>query len=354
MSAARAERVEAQLRERELDAVLVTHLVNIRWLTGFTGTNAVAIVGVDGTRTFLTDFRYVERAEAEVDGFERQRGGRSLLRDAAEALEGRIGFEDDHLPVRAWERLKEAAGDGVELVGTGSMLENLRAVKEPSELEAVRAAAQLADDVVRTVVLEQGIAGRTEREVGRAIERELRERGGEPSFPPIVAAAAHGALPHAEPRDVEIPKDTLVVLDFGALLDGYCSDCTRTFASGPIADGAREIYELVQRAQADALAAVEPGASCKAIDAIARTMITQAGHGDHFGHGLGHGVGMEVHEEPRLTASAEGDLVPGNVVSVEPGVYVPGEIGVRIEDLVAVTEDGHEVLSGLSKELTQV
>ena len=354
MSTARAERVDAQLRERGLDAVLVTHLVNIRWLTGFTGTNAVAIVAADGTRTFLTDFRYVERAEAEVDGFERRRGGRSLLRDAAEALEGRIGFEDDHLAVRAWERLKEAVGDGVELVGTGSMLEDLRAVKEPGELEAVRAAAQLADDVVRTVVLGQGLAGRTERDVGRAIERELRERGAEPSFPPIVAAAAHGALPHAEPRDVEIPKDTLVVLDFGALLDGYCSDCTRTFASGPIPDGAREIYELVQRAQADALAAVEPGASCKAVDAIARTMIAEAGHGEHFGHGLGHGVGMEVHEEPRLTATADGDLVPGNVVSVEPGVYVPGEIGVRIEDLVAVTEGGHEVLSGLSKELTQV
>jgi Xaa-Pro aminopeptidase len=346
--------LEAELRERELDAVLVTHLMNIRWLTGFTGTNAVAIVGADGTRTFLTDFRYVERAEAEVDGFERRRGGRSLLADAAEALEGRVGFEDDHLPVRGWERLKEAVGDGVELVGTGSMLENLRAVKEPGELDAVRAAAQLADAVVRAEVLERGLAGRTEREVGQAIERELRERGAEPSFPTIVAGGAHGALPHAEPRDVEIPKDTLVVLDFGALLDGYCSDCTRTFATGPIADGALEVYELVQRAQADALAAVEPGASCKAVDAIARTIITEAGHGEHFGHGLGHGVGMEVHEEPRLTANADGELVAGNIVSVEPGVYVAGEIGVRIEDLVAVSEDGHEVLSGLPKDLTQV
>lgn len=354
MSAARAERVVARLRERELDALLVTHLVNVRWLTGFTGTNGVAVVGADGTRTFLTDFRYVERAEAEVDGFERRRGGRDLLVDAADALAGRVGFEDHHLPVRAWERLKEAAGDEVELAGTGSMLEDLRAVKEPGELEAIRAAAQLADEVVRAVVLEQGLADRTEREVGRAIERELRERGAEPSFPTIVAAAEHGALPHAEPRDVEIPKDTLVVLDFGALLDGYCSDCTRTFATGPIADGAREIYELVQRAQTNALAAVEPGASCKAVDAIARTMISEAGHGEHFGHGLGHGVGLEVHEEPRLTATAEGELVPGNVVSVEPGVYVPGEIGVRIEDLVAVTEDGHEVFSGLPKELTEV
>jgi Xaa-Pro aminopeptidase len=354
LSAARADRVEAQLRERELDALIVTHLVNIRWLTGFTGTNAVVVVSADGKRTFLTDFRYVERAEAEVDGFDRRRGGRDLLADAAEELSGRIGFEDHHLPVRTWERLTEAAGDGIELVGAGSLLEDLRAVKDEAELEAVRAAAKMADEVATKVVLDAGLGGRTEREVARALERELRERGAEPAFPPIVAAGAHGALPHAEPRDVEIPADTLVVVDWGALLDGYCSDCTRTFATGDVADSAREVYELVERAQAEALASVVPGASCKAVDAVARTLITQAGHGDHFGHGLGHGVGMEVHEEPRLTANAEGELTPGNVVTVEPGVYVPGEVGVRIEDLVVVSADGREVLSSLPKELTQV
>jgi Xaa-Pro aminopeptidase len=354
LSAARADRVQAALRERELDAVIVTHLVNIRWLTGFTGTNGVAVVSADGTRTFLTDFRYVERAQAEVDAFERERGGRDLLADAAKKLSGRVGFEDNHLAVRAWERLGKSAGDDVELVGAGSMLEDLRAVKEAAELDAIRAAAQLADDVLRTVVLDQGLGGRTEREVARAFERELRERGAEPSFPPIIAAAEHGALPHAEPRDVEIPANTLVVVDFGAVLDGYCSDCTRTFATGALSDRAREIYELVERAQAEALDAVAPGASCKAVDAVARTMIADAGHGEDFGHGLGHGVGMEVHEEPRLTANAEGELVPGNVVSVEPGVYVAGEVGVRIEDLVAVTDDGHEVFSSLPKALTQV
>jgi Xaa-Pro aminopeptidase len=296
----------------------------------------------------------VERAEAEVDGFERERGGRDLLADAAKELSGRVGFEDHHLPVRAWERLKESAGEGVELAGAGSLLEDLRAVKERAELDAIRAAAELADEVVREVVVDQGLARRTEREVGRAIERELRERGAEPSFPPIIAAAEHGALPHAEPRDVEIPADTLVVVDFGALLDGYCSDCTRTFATGELADGAREVYELVERAQAEALEAVRPGAVCKEVDAVARTIITDAGHGEEFGHGLGHGVGMEVHEEPRLTANAEGALEPGNVVSVEPGVYVAGDVGVRIEDLVAVTERGYEVFSSLPKALTQV
>ena len=354
MSAARADRVQAALGERELDALLVTHLVNVRWLTGFTGTNAVAVVGADGTRTFLTDFRYLERAEAEVDAFERERGGRDLLGDAAKELTGRVGFEDTHLPVRTWERLQESVGEGVELVGTGSMLEDLRAVKEPAELDVIRTAAALADEVVTAVVVERGLAGRTEREVSRAIQRELRERDAEPSFPPIIAAAEHGALPHAEPRDVEIPRDTLVVVDFGALVDGYCSDCTRTFATGDIADGAREVYDLVERAQAASLAAVRPGAACKAVDAVARTMISEAGHGEDFGHGLGHGVGLEVHEEPRLTANADGELVAGNVVSVEPGVYVAGDIGVRIEDLVAVTPDGHEIFSSLPKALTRV
>jgi Xaa-Pro aminopeptidase len=354
LSAARAERVAAALRERELDALLVTHLVNVRWLTGFTGTNAVAVVGADGQRIFVTDFRYVERAQAEVTGFEQRRGGRDLLADAAAELSGRAGFEDAHLPVRAWERLKQAAADEVELTGTGPLIEELRAAKEPAEIDAIRAAAALADEVVREVVLEGGLAGRTESDVARAIERELRERGAEPSFPPIIAAAAHGALPHAEPRDVEIPAGTLVVVDFGAQLEGYCSDCTRTFATGDLDGRATEVYELVERAQAQALAGVRPGAALKEVDAIARTLIGDAGHGEHFGHGLGHGVGLEVHEEPRLTASAEGDLAPGNVVSVEPGVYLPGELGVRIEDLVVVTEDGHEVLSGLPKSLTRV
>jgi Xaa-Pro aminopeptidase len=354
VSAARADRVEAELRERGLDALIVTHLLNVRWLTGFTGTNAVAVVAADGARTFLTDFRYVERAAAEVEGFDQRRGGRDLLADAAEGLAGRVGFEDHHLAVRTWERLSGAVGDAVELAAAGRLLEDLRAVKDPVELDAVRAAARLADEVLREVVLEPGLAGRTERDVARAIQRELRERGAEPAFPPIVAAGAHGALPHAEPRDVEIPADALVVVDWGALVDGYCSDCTRTLATGRVDARAREVYELVERAQAQALAAVRPGAECKAVDALARTLIDEAGHGDHFGHGLGHGVGMEVHEEPRLTSIAEGRLVPGNVVTVEPGVYLPGELGVRIEDLVVVGADRHEVLSGLPKELVEV
>jgi Xaa-Pro aminopeptidase len=191
--------------------------------------------------------------------------------------------------------------------------------------------------------------------VALGLARFMEDSGAEgPSFPAIVAAGAHGAHPHAVPRDVPIPKDTLVVIDMGALVDGYCSDCTRTLATGSLDDGALEVYELVLRAQKEALGAVRAGAACRDVDAVAREIIDAAGHEEHFGHGLGHGVGLEVHEAPRLGKTAEGELVSGNAVTVEPGVYLPGEIGVRIEDLVIVTDGEPEILTGFPKELVTV
>ncbi len=351
----RADRLAELLRERELDALLVTNLVNVRWLTGFTGTNGLAIVAAGGERVFVTDFRYVEQAAEQVPGFERVRGKQDLLGDAAERLSGRVGFDDAHLTVRAHRKLSERVEDRAELVPAAGLVEDLRAVKDAGEVEKIRAAAALADEAL-AVVMERGLAGRTELEVARELEDEMRRRGGEePSFPSIVAAGAHGALPHAEPRDEEIPRGTLVIVDWGVRLDGYCSDCTRTFATGDIGDRAREAYELVLRAQATALGAVRAGADGKAVDAVAREIIAEAGHGEHFGHGLGHGVGLEVHEGPRLSQLAEDvTLAAGNVVTVEPGVYLPGELGVRIEDLVVVGEDGPEVLSSRPKGLTAV
>jgi Xaa-Pro aminopeptidase len=183
----------------------------------------------------------------------------------------------------------------------------------------------------------------------------MRRAGAEAvSFPPIVASAQHSALPHAEPRDVEIPAGTLVTIDWGARLDGYASDCTRTFATGELDARDAEIYALVLRAQEASLAAVRAGAGGREVDAVARDIITAAGHGEHFGHGLGHGVGAEVHEGPRLSQRSDSTLEAGQVVTVEPGVYVPGAVGVRIEDLVVVTDDGREVLSGLPKDLQTV
>jgi Xaa-Pro aminopeptidase len=349
----RADRLVSQLGERSLDWLLVTNLVNVRYLTGFTGTNGACLVSPD-ERLFFTDFRYVERAGAEVREFERVEGGRDLLGDLAARLRGRAGFDDAHLSVRAHNRLAEKAGEGVELVPAGGLVERLREQKDEGELRAMRAATKIADAVYGEV-REQGLTGRTEREVARSMVRRMEDLGAEgPSFPPIVAAGAQGALPHAEPRDAEIPTRTLVVIDAGARVDGYCSDCTRTFATGRLDDGAVEVYELVLRAQQEALAAARAGAARREVDGVARRIIEEAGHGERFGHGLGHGVGLEIHEDPRLTRVAEGALSEGNTVTIEPGVYLPGSFGVRIEDLVAITADGPEVLTAFPKELVTV
>ncbi|HEY3020118.1 MAG TPA: Xaa-Pro peptidase family protein [Solirubrobacteraceae bacterium] len=353
----RVERVVEQLRERELDLLLVTDLVNVRYLTGFTGTNAAALVG-DGRRTFLTDFRYLSQSAEEVPDWEREIASNDLLAGVARALPGegalRVGFDDAQLPVKSHEHLREMVRGEVELVAASGLVEELRAIKDAEEIEHIRAAAQLADAALRDV-LERGLAGRTERDVALDLEFTQRRLGAEAvSFPPIVAAAEHGALPHAQPRDREIPAGTLVVVDWGCRLDGYCSDCTRTFATGALDPRDRKVYELVAHAQEEALAAVRPGPTGRDVDAVAREIISRAGHAEHFGHGLGHGVGLDVHEGPRLATTSTTKLQPGHVVTVEPGVYVPQAVGVRIEDLVAVTEDGHEVLSSFTKELVTV
>ena len=352
----RADRVAARLAERGADLLLVTDLVNVRYLTGFTGSSALAVVGAD-TRRFITDFRYVERARSEVKEFDRERAPQEF----ADALktgwpEGRVrlGFEDQHMSVRQHRRLRELLPERIELVPAGGAVEAERALKEPGEIEAIRAAAALVDEVYEWV-RERGVIGRTERAVALALEEEMRRRGAsEPAFPSIVASGQHGALPHAEPRDAEIAAGVLVTLDLGARLDGYCSDCTRTWATGELDDDLASIYDLVLRAQQAALDAVRPGPSGREIDAVARDMIGAEGHGEHFGHGLGHGVGLEVHEAPRLARSGSDALAAGNVVTVEPGVYVPGRGGVRIEDLVVVTPNGRDVLSGTVKSLTTV
>jgi Xaa-Pro aminopeptidase len=353
VSAERAGRLARQLAERELDSMMVTNLVNVRYLTGFTGTNGACVVTPE-ERLFFTDFRYVEQAREQAPDFELLQAGPRMLEDVAQRLRGRAGFEDDHLSVAAHRKVADKAPDGVELVPAGGLVEGLRAVKDETEVATMVVAAELATAAYDSL-RERGLAGRTEREVARGLVRFMEDAGAEaPSFPPIVAAGAHGALPHAVPRDVEIPRDTLVVIDLGAVLDGYCSDCTRTLATGSLSDDVLEVYELVRQAQLDALAATSAGAELKAVDAVARERIDAAGHEEHFGHGLGHGVGLEVHEAPRIGKSAEGELEAGNAVTVEPGVYVPGEFGVRIEDLVIVTEGEPQILTGFPKDLVTI
>jgi Xaa-Pro aminopeptidase len=386
----RTHALAALLREHEAepDLLVLTNPVNLRYITGFTGTNGLALIAAaeNGPKLFLSDFRYETQSAAQVpELFERQIYKIDLVEalagelspreeatdeeDAEEEVEpprtnlaelfaggGRLGFEEGAMTVKRHERLRELLSERWELVPCGALVEELREVKQPAELARIRAASELADIALREV-LEAGLGGRTEREVAIELELRMRRLGAAgPSFPSIIAADAHAALPHAEPREEPIPRDTLVTIDWGALLEGYCSDCTRTYATGErLPEGAREVYELVLSAQLAGLAAVRPGSNGKEIDAVARAVIEQAGHGEHFGHGLGHGVGLEVHEAPRLSRTAgEEPLRAGSIVTVEPGIYVPGRYGVRIEDLVAVTDNGPLVLTGLSKELTVV
>ena len=349
----RADRLVEALAERDLDSLLVTNLLNVRYLTGFTGTNGACIVSPE-ERLFFTDFRYVEQAREQVSGFERIEVGRDILGELSKRLRGRAGFDDEHLSVAAHRKVAEKAPEGVELVPAGGIVEDLRAVKDDSEVASMRAAAELSTAAYESL-LERGLAGRTEREVAVGLVRFMEDSGAEgPSFPPIVAAGGHGALPHAVPRDVAIPETTLVVIDMGALVDGYCSDCTRTLATGELDDEARAVYELVLRAQVKALDATKAGAECRAVDAVAREVIDGAGHEEDFGHGLGHGVGLEVHEGPRLGKTAEGTLASGNAVTIEPGVYLPGRVGVRIEDLVIVRDGEPEILTSFPKQLVSV
>ena len=348
----RGDRLEALLAERKLDRMLVTDLTNVRYLTGFTGTNGACICG-PGIRLFLTDFRYTERAAAEVEGWEAVTVAKDWVAGVAARLDGRFGFEDDRMPVRSLQKLKEKLADGVEPVAAGGTVERLRRVKDEHELAAIAAASELADEVSRWA-LERGFAGRREVEVARAVEGRIRELGAEPSFPAIVAGGPNGALPHAEPGEREIGRGELVVFDMGAKLDGYCSDGTRTYATGDPGERARAVYEVVRRAQEAALRTIEAGLQGEAVDTAARTVIEEAGHGELFGHALGHGVGLEVHEGPRLAQRSDDLLAPDEVVTIEPGIYAPGELGVRIEDLVVITDAGHRNLSSLPKELQLV
>jgi Xaa-Pro aminopeptidase len=362
---ARVARLAAELDGQGVDRLLVSAPLNVRYLSGYTGTNGLLLVSAheDGAHRFFTDFRYAGQSAQQVPSeLEREIASGELVEAAVRALgqggvEGQrtLGFDDASLTVKQHARLRELLAPGWELVPCAGIVERLREVKDEQEVARIRAAAELADQAL-TEVLEDGLIGRQEREVAIDLELRMRRLGAQaPSFPSIVAAGEHGALPHAEPREVEIKRGVLVTIDWGAYLDGYCSDCTRTYATGALEEQGSAVYELVLDAQEAALAAVRAGISGREVDGVARSIIERAGHAEHFGHGVGHGVGMEIHEAPRLSRTAsETPLCAGNIVTVEPGVYVSGHLGVRIEDLVLVGEVGHERLTTLPKRLTLI
>jgi Xaa-Pro aminopeptidase len=338
-----------RLREKLDERLLVTEPVNVRYLSGFESTNAALLVD-EGQVHLFADFRYAETGR-EVPGVEFVETKRNLLADLAEQLSGRVAFEARSLAYVGYETL--AAG-GLELVPTRGVVEGLRAVKEPAELDALRRVAAIGDAAFERLAQERFV-GRTERDVAWRMEELLHEEGAHGlSFPVVVAAGPTGATPHAKPGDRAIEAGETVVVDSGAVLDGYCSDCTRTFATGALPEELDRAYRICLEAQLAGLGAVRAGVGGAEADAAARNVIEAAGWGEEFGHGLGHGVGLAVHEEPALRRESTDVLEPGNVVSVEPGIYLSGLGGIRIEDLVIVTADGAEVLTPFTKELTTV
>ena len=341
----RIERLRPALEE----PLLVTTPVNVRYLTGFSSTNAAVLVDPERVRLF-TDFRYAEAAR-HVEGVEFVETKRSLVADLAERLSGRIAFEADHVPYAGYETL---AGGGLELVARRGLVEALRAVKDDDELDAIRRAAAVTNEAFAGLAAE-GFVDRTERELAWRLEQLLHEHGAHGlAFPVDIAAGPNAARPHHESGDHVVARGETVVVDAGASVDGYCSDCTRTLAAGSLPGELAEAYAVCLEAQLAGLEAVRGGTHGRDADAAARDRIDAAGLGDAFGHGLGHGVGLLVHEAPRLAPESQDVLAAGNVVTVEPGAYLAGLGGIRIEDLVVVADGEPEILTSFPKELVEV
>jgi Xaa-Pro aminopeptidase len=340
----RIERVRAAIDE----PLLVTKPVNVLWLTGLDSSNAAVLVENDRLRIF-TDFRYLEKARAS--GIEVVETPRGLFTKLPELVPKRIAFESEALVHASWAALDAA---GIETVPTVQLLEGIRAVKEPGELDAIRRAAAVTNSMYERLA-EQPFVGRTEAELAWWIESTVHELGADgAAFPPIVAAGANGALPHADPGPRTIEPGQTVVVDAAAKVDGYHSDCTRTFATGPLRNELARSYEACLEGQLAGLEATRAGRSGRAVDEVAREVITEAGFGELFAHGLGHGVGMEIHEQPAMRPESEDVLQVDGVVTVEPGIYHPGLGGIRIEDLVIIGENEPEVLTTFTKELVTV
>jgi Xaa-Pro aminopeptidase len=342
----------ARLADALIEPLLVTYGVNVTYLTGFESSNCALLVEPGGETTLYSDFRYAEAAQA-VDGVSFVQTKRDVVGGLAELLAGRrVAFEAARISYDQYETL---GGGGIELMPSRGVVERLRAVKDEQELDAIRRACAISDEVYLALA-EEPVIGRTDTELAWWIERAFRERGAEAlAFESIVAAGLNGAKPHAHLGAEVIPADTLVTFDVGCVVDGYCSDCTRTFAVGDVSEQLQELHALCLDAQLAGLAAVAAGVHGREADAASRTRIEDAGFGWAYGHGMGHGVGLQIHEAPTLRPESTDVLEAGNVVSVEPGIYLPDEgAGVRIEDLVVVTGSGCERLTQFTKELIRV
>jgi Xaa-Pro aminopeptidase len=356
---ARRDRLRALLADGGLGgtsgaAVLITRLVNIRYLTGFTSSNGALLLTADRA-VLATDGRYAEQAAAQAPDVEllvdRQCARALLERAAQDPAVARVAFEAHDVTVELHETLRQAAPD-LPLAPLGRVAERLRQVKDEDEIGLLREACAISDRALADLLSEIR-PGLTEREVGWALEQRVRAHGGEAlAFEPIVASGPNSARPHHRPTDRVIERGDFLKIDFGARHQGYHADITRTFVvAAPPAGWQRDVYDLVARAQQAGREALAPGADVKVVDEAARSVVKKAGHGPHFPHGLGHGVGLEIHEAPTIGYYAEGILDAGMPVTVEPGVYLPGRGGVRIEDTLVVRDGGPELLTTTTKEL---
>jgi Xaa-Pro aminopeptidase len=355
--AARLQRLQSELEESDLHALLVTHLPNVRYLCGFTGSAAALLVGARETVLF-TDGRYRTQAKEEVEGARVLVARKSPLVAAAELLttrgkagQQRVGIEPESITVGVRERLVTAVKGKVRLRAAPPLIERARMVKDADEIVCIRRAVDLGASLFRTAC-KRIRPGVTEVEVAAAMEYEARCGGAEGmAFPTILAAGARSAIVHGRASGARIPRRGFVVCDFGVILAGYCSDRTRTVHVGRASTEARELYEAVLEAQQAAIATVRAGVTAAEVDGAARRVLRRRRLARYFTHSTGHGLGLEIHEAPRLAAGQTQKLEPGMVVTIEPGVYVPGKWGVRIEDVVVVTASGCEVLTPTDKEL---
>lgn len=350
--AARTSRLQELLASEGVEALLVTNLTNVRYLTGFSGTNGQVLIGPENV-VFLSDPRYEARASTLVHGAEisiypsrLSERLKPLLDEAGTAC---LGVEGKTMTLAEKKDL-ESRLDGRELTPTSGLVESLRRCKDAAEVALLHEAVALGDRAF-TWLLDHLAPGTTEREIALGLEMTIRGWGAEQvSFPPIVGSGELSAHIHHTPTDREFQKGDLILLDFGCRLDGYCSDLTRTVVLGAATDEQRRLYDLVLRAQSEGMQALSAGVTGVAVDRAARSVIEDAGMGANFGHGLGHGVGLDIHEDPRLNRISEDTLAVGDVVTVEPGVYVQGTGGIRIEDCVLVTEEGRQVLGSAPKD----
>jgi Xaa-Pro aminopeptidase len=357
----RQKKLASELQRISVEALLITHLPNIQYLCGFTGTAGVLLVHVRGSSTkliFFTDGRYTQQAAEQVQGAKVIITKKPALVQACEWVQkskiGTLGFETEHLSYSAYKQLSQLLRGKTKLKAAGGRVEQLRTVKDPGEIEQIRAAVLMAASLFPTALtkIRPGVA---ETLIAGELELQARCAGAEKmSFDTIVAAGSRSALPHGRASTQPVPDSGFIILDYGVILAGYCSDMTRTVHVGQVSPAHRHMYDAVREAQLASIEMVRPGVEAGAIDRAGRQVLKKAGYEAYFTHSTGHGVGIEVHESPRLAKGQTQKLVPGMIVTIEPGIYISGDGGVRIEDMVLVTESGHEVLTPTTKDLIEV